>query len=294
MEQGTILAHTKTIAAQLAKQFDGNPKGELDCWIATAQQREAMVVQIYDAMNLESRIPEQQGDEAKTVKVVRGVIGAIWAQESSHSTLMSSLRKLNDPGAQLAGINGTVEGLMTAWATSGGVLGPIALAAVGIARVFKAAPAFTAQLGTLSLGDFFRFSEELEHTASNGYKKILELLAQLEDAGQDSGYGPLSQYEFATTLAEENFHRAIFQRMDAWLKKGDRELDAIPRDSTRNAIEQLMHQHLGMRNVAGLPKSRMTRGFTEAEGDSLISDAGFGSLLAELDLSPRVAPRPEA
>jgi len=294
MQQGIILSHTETIRVQLAKQFENDPKGELDCWVSTAHQREAMVVEVYKAVRLNSRIPDQSKDEAETVGIVRSVIGSIWAQEASHATLMGSLRKLAASGdVPLTGLQGTVEGLMTSWATSGGVLGKVAVLAVGAARAFTVAPSFTKELGSMPLGQFFRFSEELEQTASNGYRRILELLGELEESSQDSGYGALPQYEFATTLAEENFHRAMFQRMGAWLKSDELQLDAIPRESARDAIKELMQQHLGLNNVAGLPKGKKALTFAEADRDSLISDGGLGGLFTELELSPHVARRPE-
>ena len=296
MKQGMILEHTETIRLQLAKQFANDPKGELDCWVSTAQQREAMVVEIYKAVNLDARVPDQGETEAETatVKTVRSLIASIWAQETSHAALIGALRQIDDPSpVQLAGLQGTVEGLITSWATADGLLGTIARALGGGARVFNAAPPFTAGLSTMPLGDFFRFSEELEETASNGYRRIIELLELLEKAGKDSGYGELTHYEFATTLAEENFHQATFKRLRGWLKQGDEKLEGIARDKAKAAIQNLMAEHLGARNVRGLRQSEKTK-FLEAADDVLISDAGLGALFKELDIPFRVAARPEA
>jgi hypothetical protein len=296
MERGLILKHTETIAAELAQQFAGNLKGELDCWVSTAQQREEMVVQIYNALNLKARIPDQPGTEGATAVTVREVIASIWAQEASHATLMGKLRVVDQPGGvQLQGVQGKVEGLMTSWATSNGALGTIARAAIGAARAFNAAPEFTGALGAMSLGDFFLFSAELEQTAKNGYRRIIQLLEELQKAGQPSAYGRLAQYEFATTLAEESFHQAIFERMGGWLKKGNRELEAIPEEKAAAAIESLVNEHLVLRKVQGLPRhDGRGEAFLEADGDAVISDGGLGHLLGRLNVPFRVARKPAA
>jgi len=295
MEPGAILKHTEAIRAQLEQQFEGNPKAELDCWIATAQQREAMVVQVYNALRLERRIPDQSQAEAETVHNVREIIGSIWAQESSHVALIGALRKVDDPAKwQVTGPQGTVEGLMTSWVTSGGLLGTLAGAGIWAARVVRAAPEFTAALAEQKLSEFFSFSAELEQTASNGYVRILELIGELEAAGTPPGFGALARYEFATVLAEERFHQATFERMQGWLTPDGQGLDAIEESSIARAIEALVAEHLPVRKVSGLPrKSAEAQRFLEAEGDALISDAGMGRLLRRLAVPFRLAKRPK-
>jgi hypothetical protein len=55
---GSILLHTRFVADQLAHEFRGDPEGELEIWATTAQQREAMVVMLYDAAAIERRLPK--------------------------------------------------------------------------------------------------------------------------------------------------------------------------------------------------------------------------------------------
>ncbi len=294
MEAGAIVRHTEMIGAQLAQRFVGDPKGELDCWVMTAQQREAMVVEIYKVMKLEQRIPDQSAAEAGTVALVREAIGSIWAQESSHVALMSALRKVDAPKQlQAATQQGTIEGLMTSWATSGGVLGTIALAGVGAARIFHVAPPFTEQLGALSLGGFFRFSEALELTASNGYTRILDLIRALNAEQQPCGYGVLSHYEFAVVRAEERFHRAIFERFQRWLDAAGEQLLAQDVGKAAAAIGALAEEHLMISRVPGLPTTPSNeRGFREGDSDALVSDGGFAALFERYDVPFRVASPP--
>lgn len=295
MEAGAILKHTETIAAQLAHRFADDPKAELDCWVATAQQREAMVVEVYKLANLARRVPDQADGAAAIVTLVRDTIASIWAQEASHVSLMGSLRKVNAPQRlQIAGEQGTLEGLMTSWATSGGVLGKLARASIGAAGVFEAAPAFTADLQAMSMAEFFRFSAELEQTASNGYSRILALLEQLEQKGEPSGYGLMSQYEFATVLAEEQFHEAVFNHLRKWLKKGDQQLAAVDLEKAKESLFRLASKHLGLKRVRGVPRAlRSTPSFLEADGDALISDGGLGPLFKQYGIPFRVARFPE-
>ncbi len=293
MKPNEILKHTEGIATELRQRFDGDPKGELDCWVATAHQREAMVVQIYDALKLERRIPDQKGPEGEAVKLVRDTIGSVWAQETSHATLMDSLRKLDDPRWTTEGAQGSIEGLMTSWATSGGLLGTIARAAIGTTRVFNAAPPFTAHLEAESLLGFFQLSAELELTAGNGYRRIIELLEMLDTAGKGSGYGVIPEYEFATTLAEEHFHQAVFQAMQGWLKN-DREIDALDVNAAAGQIDALAHEHLGVRNVRRLRASTdpSTLEFLESQSSALVSDGGVGDVLMRYGIDLQVAERP--
>jgi len=294
MESGLILKHTEKIAAELKQRFEGDPKGELDCWVSTAHQREAMVVQIYNALKLDARVPDQQGPAADTVALVRETIGSVWAQETSHTTLMESLRKLDNEARWMKeGPQGSIEGLMTAWATSEGLLGTIARLNIKVARVFKAAPEFTAGLKAVPLRGFFALSEELEHTACNGYARIIELLEILDEKGEKSGYGVVPQYEFATTLAEENFHRAVFSEMDSWLKN-ERELDALDVGQALGAIKTLAVQHLSVKNVrrvgGGTPAS--TKQFLESEGDAFVSLGGLDGVFERFGGNFRVATPP--
>ena len=90
--EGSILAHTRALAEELAHEFRDNPEAELEMWATTAQQREAMVVKLYDSAAIEQRLPKRSG-EPDVLTVVRKAIGGIWAQERTHTTLVDALRK---------------------------------------------------------------------------------------------------------------------------------------------------------------------------------------------------------
>jgi hypothetical protein len=289
---GAILAHTETIRAELADRFAADRKGELDCWVTTAHQREAMVVQVYDNMNLEARVPSQAPEEAGIVELVRKTIGSIWAQETSHATLIRSLLRVDDPSRlQLSGLKGAVEGLMTRWVTSGGLLGTLASGNIWAAAKFKAAPDFTKHLRTMSLGQFFALSAELELTASNGYARILNLLAELERAGEPPPYGLFSRYEFATTLAEERFHQGVFERLGSWLKDGGGQLKRMEPRSALAELSDVAHEHLRLSKVEGVPPE-LEADVLESVNEPLISDGGLGAVFAAYDMPLPVSPRP--
>src|SRR5512146_2703455 len=56
---GIIVQHTQLVAQTLGERYVGNPAGEVAVWATLAQQREAMVVALYDADAIERRLPKQ-------------------------------------------------------------------------------------------------------------------------------------------------------------------------------------------------------------------------------------------
>ncbi|HET9955705.1 MAG TPA: hypothetical protein VFQ61_14420, partial [Polyangiaceae bacterium] len=245
--EGPILSHTRRIADQLAQEFRGNPERELEIWATTAQQREAMVVELYDAAAIENRFPKRAG-EPEVSSVVRKAIGGIWAQERSHTTLVESLRIVDEARlTALRSMLGAMEGRVTHTATAPSWTRSIASFLVGLGRTAGHAPEFTSGFRSLSLREFFRFSQELETTAKEGYERIVELLDRLVpndalaaiDSRQKAGaikLGITAPYEFAKTLAEECFHAAVFERLEAWLEPDGHSFEPL---SAHDAVLQL-------------------------------------------------------
>src|SRR5215217_889763 len=141
--EGSILSHTRSVAAELAKQFGDDPTGELDVWVTTAQKREAMVVQLYDAAAVEHRLPHREG-EPKVVTVIRKAIAGIWAQERAHTTLVDSLRVVDEKRLTVAlSVLGAMEGRVAHYATGDRWSRPIAMFLLGLSRSVGLAPEFT-------------------------------------------------------------------------------------------------------------------------------------------------------
>ena len=68
---GSILAHTRTLAEELAREFNDNPAAELEMWATTAQRREAMVVTLYDSAAIEQRLPKRPDEPAVLAEIGR-------------------------------------------------------------------------------------------------------------------------------------------------------------------------------------------------------------------------------
>jgi hypothetical protein len=281
---GSILAHTRTLAEQLARGFRDNPVAELEIWATTAQRREAMVVMLYDSAAIEQRLPKRT-DEPEVLAVVRKAIGGIWAQERTHTTLVDALRTLDENRLTAAlSVLGAIEGRLAHRATAPGWTGLVTASLIGLVRAAGLAPEFTKAFRSLSPRQFFLFSHELETTAKEGYVRILELLAtlsQTEAAGAFSTGGALKfgvtgSYEFAKTLAEECFHAAVFQQLDGWLQPDGVTFVDIPAQEAVVRLRALAFEHLSLDPAAG--NRPWTKSVQEVR---LVSHGGLGDLFEE-------------
>jgi hypothetical protein len=291
-----IKIHTELVAAQIRATFPDDPEGQLQAWAAIAQQREAMVVNLYSAPAIARRLPVHEGPSTSLLEVVGKTVGGIWAQERSHVTLIDSFRSVD--GVRARGIRtvmGSVEGLMTQVATSSGMGGPVSRWLIGLARAAGAAPEFTKYLSELDLRGFFRFSMELEETAHLGYARVLDLLDELDhlDAAMPSlKYGASQRYEFTKIDAEERFHCAVFQHLCAWLSEDGTEfLQREPREAALE-LRALADRILSVRLLPGTFAAlgaESHRGELESVQDQLVSDGGLAAVFAEFSLDAHVA-----
>jgi hypothetical protein len=294
---GSILAHTRALAEELAREFSDNPAAELEIWATTAQQREAMVVQLYDSTAIEQRLPTRTG-EPDVLAVVRKVIGGIWAQERTHTTLVDALRRLE--GTHLTdarSVRGWIEGRTTHRATANGWTGIVAASLIGLGRATGLAPEFTKAFRSLNPRQFFLFSHELETTAKEGYVRILELLAKLSQTEVDAfstgntlKFGVTGSYEFAKTLAEECFHAAVFEQLNAWLQPDGVAFVDIPAQDAVVRLRALAFVHLSI-GSPHLDPAVINRPWTKSVQEvRLVSHGGLGDLFDEFGLGlPTVA-----
>lgn len=295
---GSILAHTRTLADELAREFHDNPAAELEMWATTAQRREAMVVMLYDSAAIEQRLPKHAG-EPEVLAVVRKAIGGIWAQERTHTTLVDALRTLEESRLNAAlSVLGAIEGRLAHSATVNGWTGFVTASLIGLIRASGLAPEFTKAFRSLNPRQFFRFSHELETTAKEGYVRILELLAtlgQTEAAGACATgsalkFGVTGSYEFAKTLAEECFHAAVFQQLDAWLEPDGVTFADIPAQEAVRSLRGLAFEHLSLRSPHLDPAGNNRPWTKSVQEVKLVSHGGLGDLFEEFGLGlPAVA-----
>lgn len=297
---GSILSHTRRVAEQLAHTFHHDPEGELTIWATTAQQREAMVVRLYDDAALETRFATMRG-ESDILHVVRKAIRGIWAQERSHTTLVQSIRILGEARVtELQTVVGGIEGRMTNAATANGWLRSVASFLIGIGRATGKAPEFTKAFCELTPRQFFRFSHELETTAKEGYVRILELFERLESAESPVGavagksstiethmrFGVTAVYEFAKTLAEECFHAAVFEQLEAWLERDGHTFRApLARDAVLR-LRELAVEHLSPNSKSFQASSLIECPYVKSSDSTLVSHGGLGDLFEEYGVNP--------
>jgi hypothetical protein len=303
---GSILSHTRLVAQRLAQNFRDNPEGELEIWATTAQQREAMVVTLYDANAIEDRLPKSAG-EPEVLTVVRKAIGGIWAQERSHTTLVEALRILDETRlTAVQSLLGAIEGGVTHSATANTWLRSVATFLIGLGRAAGRAPDFTTAFRSLTPREFFRFSHELETTAKEGYVRILQLLdlllapldersaAEARQMGSTLKFGLTAPYEFTKTLAEECFHAAIFEQLEAWLERDGQTFTDLPAYDAVLRLRDLAVEHLSVASRTfgpGTPTPINDRWVKSAESVALVSHGGLGALFEEYGVDlPTVVP----
>lgn len=136
---------------------------------------------------------------------------------------------------------------------------------------------------------FCAFSAELEETAAGGYQRMLELSDQVDGVDASLRFGVALQYEVSRILAEERFHRAVFETIPGWLTKSRDSF--VPREARRcvEELRDLGSAHLAWPNVHGLPEA--VAGMGALDSTRLItteapwvSEGGLGALFLEYGL----------
>lgn len=302
MFEGQILDYTHRVAGELAQRCAGDREMELAAWLGMAEQREAMVVQVYDLDAVRRRMPAGADDTGRQVaELAAKALGSIWAQETSHTTLLDSLRRVGGiDGARRDALRGSLEGLVTSLATDSGISGHVARWLVGISRKFDLAPEFTAALAPMSFATFCRFSRELEQTAAEGYERIADLQQRIEDADITAAaarrYGILLHHEVAKTLAEERFHAAVLEAVPDWLTADGGAFASAPIRERVAELRALGDRHLSVsavarpRSGAGLESREGWRPeAARGDGGPWVSAAGFDHLFRDYGVPVTVA-----
>ena len=259
LQSGAILKFTHDVADRLAEEFSGEPLAELRTWLSIAEQPEAMVVAVYDTAAIQRRLPPRQGPDDKVGDIAAKAIGGIWAQEVSHTRLIESLRRVGEEQATRAQqLQGSIEGRMTDLASGQGMSGAVARWLIGLARVTGQAPEFTAGITAMRFDQFCRFTHELEETTSDGYRRIVELMKQIQrPAGNldvEVLYGIDPDYDIKKTLAEERFHTVTLNAIAAWVNA-----DGVSFDPERTAREGFAELRVLAEETCACPAFRSSR-----------------------------------
>lgn len=249
----TIVEFTERVAADLAKQYESNPDGELLAWTKIALRREAMVAAAYGRQPLRRRLQSlaKEGVDPTIRRMVGRAIGSAWAQEESHTaflraTVSNASAKLNErvSGAIVA-LQGRFEGAVLARALSQSrtqkLQARIAIAAGG---KLWSTPAFVRQLDSMPMEKYLLFNAALEETAIRGYKHIGALIRQIASRDGVAPFHLSIEYDMKHTLDEERFHQALFEGMAAWFD-GDRLSSGTSRESCERTLAQVVAEKLG-------------------------------------------------
>lgn len=280
MNRDDILQHTDEIAREVAHLYTGRPLAELRAWVCMAHRREAMVTELYDVAQFDRRLGALAGTGAG--RAVHAAVTSIWAHEESHTRYLGSLRSLSEGLAQLAEVQGKLEGKITRSAVAdGGWLARLMISAGG---TLGQVPAFARDLQRLNLRDLLRFQGTLEITARSGYERMGELAKQLRDSeelARDFGYA--FGFDIRRIRCEEQFHQEAFEAMAGWV---DGQGEGFREHSSQECAEilyDLCRRNLSTEAVYGRSIILGPKG--DEHDLRMVSDGGLGGLFAQHGLA---------
>lgn len=276
MAEDALIQHVHQVSDLIARQFAGNPRAELRCWLRIAHQREAMAVQLYDPSSLRSRF---DAVPSPAIEVIASTIVSIWAHEQSHTRLLGSLRSLQEPFPALTELLGELEGQLVRNVAGGGVLGRTVIA---IGAALSQVPDFAKSLGEMSLHELLKFYAALEATACTGYERILQLVNELRgDAEVLAELGLTFKLDLCQIILEESFHYRAFGEMVNWLRADGSAAEPAPATTYVAILYRLAQSQLSMQTLRQLVGDRSALESDDPSQTSWVSDAGFGELFAK-------------
>ncbi len=279
----TVVQYAQTVAREIARTYARAPFDELRAWIRIAHQREAMVTQLYELSQIDTRLGRVEHGDAGSV--VRAAVSSIWAHEASHTRFLGGLRSLSESQSGMAELQGRLEGLVTSSAVSGGIL---ARGLIAIGAALGQVPDFARSLREMSLLELLQFHGELETTAALGYERMLELtrLADPEtrERTQDT-FGLTFDLDVAKIRCEERFHEDAFHEMARWIALDGASFASLPRSECARILHDICERDLSIaaarRTVS--PSAVVAKG-EGADEAVWVSDGGLGKLFAAYEL----------
>jgi hypothetical protein len=203
-----LVALSRGVAAELAAEFRGNPRGELAAWLHIALQREGLVASLYERRSVESRLQALPRNLARSALAK---VNGICANEETHVTLIRALLAAGSPWPQVVleegwgRLQGVVLGQL---ASTNALAQAIALLLLELgARSDRERAAGQAVTG-LDVGGFLKFSRTLEVTAVESYQRIAALLGGLRRRKRAS-YSLALHLKILGILRDERVHRDV-------------------------------------------------------------------------------------
>ncbi len=224
---GVIQQFADGVAKLMADEHRADPLGEFTVWLQMALRRESSVGQVYGIENLERRLAQVHGCP-EHVELVRQTFANICAQEKGHAAYLEAiLSALIKPSprwprllARVEAVLGQLEGELMSSSTSSGLRQKVKAVVLLVAgKVVQDVPDFMDDMPALTLREFCLLNAELEVTAIHGYRRMLELLAQL---GTQAVTGDTTlQADLERFVRDEVFHNETFVVMANWFPVED-------------------------------------------------------------------------
>ena len=236
---------SRAVAADLAAQFRGDPRGELAAWLHIALEREGLVASLYDRQSVERRLHYLPRHLARSALAK---LNGICANEETHVAIIRALVAADSPWAQVMFEEGwgRLQGFVLSQLASTDAL-RCAIARLLLelgARSDRERAAGRAVAG-LDIGGFLKFSRTLEVTAVESYHRIAALLAALRRRERGDRACAL-HVKILRILRDERVHRDVLHVLHAAFGG-----DAAPRRCDASGVtelpEALANRHISSR-----------------------------------------------
>jgi hypothetical protein len=268
---------SRAVAAELAAEFRGDPRGELAAWLHIALEREGLVASLYERHSVESRL---QSLPKQLVRSVLAKVNGICTNEETHVTAIRALLAAVSPWSQVMLEEGwgRLEGFVLGQlAGTNAFTQAIALILLELgARSDRERAAGRAVTG-LDVGGFLKFSRTLEVTAVESYQQVVALLAALRRNEPGSPRSLALHLKLLRILRDERVHRDVFHVLSGAFggdgappqRSDDSEPTELPSSITTRPISSradlnevcraILTFHYGVVLPAGAPRTEAIR-----------------------------------
>lgn len=220
----------KEIAEDAATKLRADSKNEdmteFLAWLDVALKREAMVSVVYRADRVKKHLDAwaedfQVADPVK--KIIMTALLGVWAQEEAHqsyfSTMLRGIKSDDETKSKIASlltrVRGQVEGMVIESLVGKSEFKRFcARVAIILGQAAEDVPAYVKDLHEKQFSEYCSINADLEHTAVQGYSRMLELGNRLLDRSIFTDSTLL--YDLQDTKKQETYHEALFELLAGW------------------------------------------------------------------------------
>lgn len=287
-----IVDETKALAAAYRLLFAGDTRAELQAWLEIAVRREALVREVYGAVQRERRLPSPR---FSAERVAWDALTEIWQEENVHTELVRArlvdgfMRQQHaEVRTKVAEVLGAAEGKVLSALTEEHPSLRQLVAGLAVALGGGLVPAPARALEPLGPREFFGLAQALELTARLSYQRMEELAAELVVQLQPSVQLAGLRRELRRTRLDEEFHERAFGLMATWTDESGHFVAELDEMACVQALCNLL-PHALPTTVSKVIRGRATYVATDGSLGKFFKRHGIDLVLVEQALEARAA-----